>query len=117
MKVLYDIVLENIQSHLKQLVVFLRKGLQNVPNITLMEIDGAEYGPIISFGSDKFEAHDVAMILEDSNNIISRSGALCTHLFMYEQKYNDLVRISTHLYNSKEEIKILLEALTKIMST
>jgi len=117
LKVLSNIGLEKIQNHEKQINELLRKELQNVPNITLMEIDGAEYGPIISFGSDKFEAHDVAMILEETNNIISRSGALCSHLFMYEQKYNDLVRISTHLYNSEEEIRILLEVLTEIMLT
>ncbi|MCK4895257.1 MAG: aminotransferase class V-fold PLP-dependent enzyme [Candidatus Heimdallarchaeota archaeon] len=117
LKVLSDIGLEKIQNHEKQLDELLRKELRNVPNITLMEIEGAEYGPIISFGTDKFEAHDVAMILEDTNNIISRSGALCSHLFMYEQKYKDLVRISTHLYNSKEEIRILLEVLTEILST
>jgi cysteine desulfurase/selenocysteine lyase len=116
LKVLSNIGLEKIQTHEKQLNLLLRKELQNIPNITLMEVDGAEYGPIISFGSDKFEAHDVAMILEDTNNITSRSGALCSHLFMYEQKYNDLVRISTHLYNSKEEIRILLENLKEIMS-
>ena len=117
LKVLSNIGLEKIQTHEKQLDELLRKELQNIPNITLMEVDGAEYGPIISFGSDKFEAHDIAMILEDTKKIISRSGALCSHLFMYEQKYKDLVRISTHLYNSKEEIRILLEVLTEIMST
>ncbi len=117
LKVLSNIGLEKIQTHEKQLDELLRKELQNIPNITLMEVDGVEYGPIISFGSDKFEAHDIAMILEDTKKIISRSGALCSHLFMYEQKYKDLVRISTHLYNSKEEIRILLEVLTEIMST
>ncbi len=117
LKVLSNIGLEKIQNHEKQLDELLRKELQNIPNITLMEIEGAEYGPIISFGSDKFEAHDVAMILEDTNNIISRSGALCSHLFMYEQKYNDLVRISTHLYNTKEEIKIFIDTLSKVVSS
>ena len=117
LKVLSNIGLEKIQTHEKQLDELLRKELQNIPNITLMEVDGAEYGPIISFGSDKFEAHDIAMILEDTKKIISRSGALCSHLFMYEQKYKDLIRISTHLYNSKEEIRILLEVLIEIMST
>ncbi|MHA1202250.1 MAG: aminotransferase class V-fold PLP-dependent enzyme [Candidatus Heimdallarchaeaceae archaeon] len=117
LKVLSNIGLEKIQAHEKKLDELLRKELQNIPNITLMEVDGAEYGPIISFGSDKFEAHDVAMILEDTNNIISRSGALCSHLFMYEQKYNDLVRISTHLYNTKEEIKILINTLNEVVSS
>ncbi|MHA1345353.1 MAG: aminotransferase class V-fold PLP-dependent enzyme [Candidatus Heimdallarchaeaceae archaeon] len=117
LEVLSEIGLEKIQTHEKQFNDLLRKGLQNVPNIKLMEIDGAEYGSIISFGSDKFEAHDIAMILEDTNNIISRSGALCSHLFMYEQKYNDLVRISTHLYNTKEEIKTLIDTLSEAVSS
>lgn len=115
LKVLSDIGLDKIANHEKNLIQMLRKGIQDIQNITLMGIEGTDFGPIVSFGCDKFEAHDIALVLEERRNIVSRSGALCSHLFMYEQKYNDLVRISTHLYNSEEEIKILLEVLEEFM--
>ncbi|MBY9001897.1 MAG: aminotransferase class V-fold PLP-dependent enzyme [Candidatus Heimdallarchaeota archaeon] len=117
LKVLADIGLEKIAKHEKKLEETLRSELRNIPSITLMETEGLDTGSIISFGCDKFEAHDVAIILEDMRNIVLRSGALCSHLFMYELEYNDLVRISTHLYNTEEEIAIFLETLGKVMSS
>ncbi len=115
LKVLSHIGLDKIANHEKNLIQMLRKGIRDIQNITLMGIEGMDFGPIVSFGCDKFEAHDIALVLEERKNIVSRSGALCSHLFMYEQKYNDLVRISTHLYNTEEEIKILLEVLKEFM--
>ena len=113
---LTEVGFEKIELHEKRINDFLRKELQNTPNIQLMEIENAEYGPIISFGCDVIESHDIAMVLEEMKNIVLRSGALCSHLFMYEQKFNDLVRISTHLYNTEEEAKILLETFNQIIS-
>ena len=90
--------------------------LSNKPEgIEVNELKNAEYGSIVSFGSELIEAHDFALVLEDLKNIQVRSGALCSHLFMYKLKYSDIVRISTHLYNTKEEIKILLEAVSSLL--
>jgi len=116
LKLISEVGFTKIESHEKRINDLLRKELQNTSNIQLMEIENAVYGPIVSFGCDSIESHDVAMVLEEMRNIVVRSGALCSHLFMYEQKYNDLVRISTHLYNTEEEARIFVETLNEIMS-
>lgn len=116
LKLLHEVGFSKIEEHEKKLNEILRKNLRNISEIELLDENMPKTGPIITFGCDKFEAHDLAMILEDMNNIIVRSGALCAHLFMYEQKFKDIVRISTHLYNCEEDVKLLIESLETVFS-
>ncbi|MCG3220340.1 MAG: aminotransferase class V-fold PLP-dependent enzyme [Candidatus Heimdallarchaeota archaeon] len=116
LELLSNVGLSKIQDHELKLSTLIRKGISNLPGIELIEIKGVEYGPITTFASEILDANDTAIILDDMKNIIIRSGALCAHLFMYELPYNDLARISTHLYNTEEEINILIEFLEEILS-
>jgi selenocysteine lyase/cysteine desulfurase len=116
LNILSQVGFSNIQEHENSLNNLLRKELGELDGIDLLGIEGADYGPIITFGSDILDANDISIILDDMKNIIIRSGTLCAHLFMYELPYNDLARVSTHLYNTKEEIKILIEFLKEILS-
>lgn len=116
LNVLSKVGLSKIEQHERKLRSILSRGLSDFEVLKINTIDNAEYGPIISFGSEKIEAHDFALILEDLKKIQVRSGALCSHLFMYELKFSDIVRISTHLYNTEEEIKILLETVETILN-
>ena len=116
LNVLSKVGLSKIEQHERKLRSILSRGLSDFEVLKINTIDNAEYGPIISFGSEKIEAHDFALILEDLKKIQVRSGALCSHLFIYELKFSDIVRISTHLYNTEEEIKILLETVETILN-
>ena len=116
MKLLANVGFSRIQEHESSLNNLIREELRNLPGIDLMEIQGVEYGPITSFASKVIDANDITIILDDLKNIIIRSGALCAHLFMYELPYNDIARVSTHLYNTKEEIRIFIEILESVMS-
>ncbi|MCE7740829.1 MAG: aminotransferase class V-fold PLP-dependent enzyme [Candidatus Heimdallarchaeota archaeon] len=115
LKLLSEVGFTKIQQHEETLISHLHKGLKDIEGIEVNELENAEYGSIVSFGSELIEAHDFALVLEDLKNIQVRSGALCSHLFMYELKYSDIVRISTHLYNTKEEITILLETISSLL--
>ncbi len=115
LEILSNFGLSKIQDHEKKLHEELRKNLKDISSIEINEIEGVEYGPILSFGCDKIEAHDLALVLDDIRSIQIRSGALCSHLYMYELKYNDIARVSTHIYNTEEEILIFLETLSSIL--
>jgi cysteine desulfurase/selenocysteine lyase len=117
LELLSNFGLSKIQEHEKKLHSKLRTGLEGIPSIKLNKIEGAEYGPILSFGCEKIEAHDLAMVLDDMKNIQIRSGALCSHLYMYELKFNDIARVSTHLYNTEDEIIIFLETVDSLITT
>ncbi len=116
LRILSNVGFSKIQDHESKLNNFLRKELENLPYIEINSVENVEYGPIISFGSNKIEAHDLAIVLEDLKDIQIRSGALCSHLFMYELPFNDILRVSTHLYNTEEEVKIFIETLSSVLS-
>ena len=116
LQLLSDIGFDKIQNHETKLRESITKGLENIANIEVIKNENIVQGPIISFMSDIIDAHDIAIILEDLSNILVRSGALCSHLFMDEIQQDSLVQVSTHFYNTEEEIKILIETLDSIMS-
>ncbi|MHA1305549.1 MAG: aminotransferase class V-fold PLP-dependent enzyme [Candidatus Heimdallarchaeaceae archaeon] len=116
LEILQEIGLDNIYKNEQTLVEKLDKGLNELSSIQRITVDGAEKGPIFSIFSEKIEAYDIAIILEDLSNIVVRAGSLCSHLLMDELKLANVVQISTHLYNTQEEIEKLLENLNMIVS-
>ena len=115
LQLLNDIGLELIKNHEKKLRRQLVEGLQNIQNIELVNLDGISNGPILSFRSESVDSHDIAIILEDIQNIFVRSGALCSHLFMEEIEQNSLVQLSTHIYNTEEQIMTFIDTIKNIM--
>ncbi|MCK4973318.1 MAG: aminotransferase class V-fold PLP-dependent enzyme, partial [Candidatus Heimdallarchaeota archaeon] len=115
LQLLNDIGLELIHNHEKKLRRQLVQGLENIQNIELVNLDGIENGPILSFRSESVDSHDIAIILEDIQNIFVRSGALCSHLFIDELGQNSLVQLSTHIYNTEEQIITFIDTLKSIM--
>ncbi len=116
LQLLSNVGFEKIKKHEQNLRKILYDGLKEIKNIEIIEKEGLEFGPILSFFSDEIDSHDIAIILEDLSNIYVRSGALCSHLFMDEIKKESLVQISTHLYNTENDINTVLETLDSIMS-
>ncbi|NPD88086.1 MAG: aminotransferase class V-fold PLP-dependent enzyme [Asgard group archaeon] len=112
---LKNIGFEKIQSYETKLRDHIIDGLNDASKISLMESDGVEYGPILSFMSEEIDAHDIAIILEDLGKISVRSGALCSHLFMDEIGMDSLIQVSTHVYNTEEDIRKFNELLRSIM--
>jgi cysteine desulfurase/selenocysteine lyase len=115
LQLLNDIGLELINNHEKKLRRQLVEGLKSIQNIELINLQGVENGPILSFRSESIDSHDIAIILEDIQNILVRSGALCSHLFMEEIGQNSLVQLSTHIYNTEEQIMTFIDTIKSIM--
>lgn len=112
---LNNIGFEKIKSYEMKLRDSIADGLRSSSQISLVERNGLEYGPILSFMSEEIDAHDIAIILEDLGKIFVRSGALCSHLFMDEIGKDSLVQVSTHVYNTEEDIRKFNELLNSIM--
>ena len=104
--------IETYETKLRNLIV---DGIKNTSNITLIEGNDIKYGPIISFISEEIDAHDIAIILEDMGKVYVRSGALCSHIFMDEINRDALVQVSTHIYNTEEDVNNFIELLKSIM--
>jgi len=111
---LEEVGIEEIFNHEKSLVSYAIK--------RLLELDGIRiYGPIddklrlniISFNYREIHPHDVATIL-DREGIAIRAGHHCAQPLMDYLGVSATCRVSVYLYNTKEEIDILIEGLRKV---
>lgn len=90
--------------------------------LRLDEIDGVEvYGPkeragVVSFNVVGMNAHDVAMILDQTHSICVRSGYHCAMPGIDHLGVNGTVRASFALYNTEDEIETLVKTVSDITS-
>ncbi|SES65881.1 cysteine desulfurase / selenocysteine lyase [Salinibacillus kushneri] len=107
---LEDIGLENIDKHEQELAAYALEQFQT--------IDGAEvYGPkdragLVTFNLDGIHPHDVATVL-DQEGIAVRAGHHCAQPLMKWLNVTATARASFYLYNTKEDIDILVTGLQK----
>jgi len=106
-----SIGLDAIESHVSDLTVYLYSKLVNLPGIIFapgMGICRCEAGfGIISFRFEQLSNLDLSFVL-DEENIFVRAGDHCTYAKDQSEEY---VRVSMHLYNSREEVDHLIAVL------
>ena len=106
-KYLKKIGMDNIEKHEKKLVKEINKE-------GLKEIGFKGERGIFNFNIPKMDHHEVAGLLDNSKNIMVRSGMHCVHSWYNAHNIPGSVRASFYLYNTTEEIKILNEQLEKL---
>lgn len=77
--------------------------------------EASKRGGIFSFNIKGMDPHNVSLMLNSSKNIAMRSGAHCVHSWFNKHKLQGSVRASFYLYNTKEEVDLLIEELDKII--
>jgi len=70
---------------------------------------------IFSFISKGMDNHEIAMMLDEMENICIRSGAHCVHSWFNAHNLNGSVRASFYLYNTPEECEKFAETVKKIL--
>jgi cysteine desulfurase / selenocysteine lyase len=114
---LTKIGMNNIYEHEKKLNKMITKEFENLEENKITIISNKkERGGIISFNINGFNTHDVAGILNESSNIMVRTGNHCCHSWFNAHKINGSIRASFYLYNTKEECKKLIEEIKNIIN-
>ncbi|MFH1770630.1 MAG: cysteine desulfurase [archaeon] len=113
-KYLMKIGLKNIEKHETKLNKMLTKGLEEIGDITIIGPEAEKRGGIVSFNLGKQDSHQVALLMDNSANIMLRSGAHCVHSWFNKHKMAGSVRASLYFYNTEEEVEFFLENLKKI---
>ncbi|WP_292471298.1 cysteine desulfurase [Methanolobus sp.] len=109
-----EIGVESIEKH--------EVSLAKETALLLAELDGVEvYGPkdraaVVSFNVVGMNAHDVAMILDQTRSICVRSGYHCAMPSINHLGVNGTVRASFALYNTEEEVETLVKTVSEITS-
>ena len=103
--------LDKIVAIEKELIGYAIDKLSNVPHVTLYGSRNIENkSGVLSFNIEEVHPHDVATIL-DSYGVAIRAGHHCAQPLMKYMKVNATCRASVYMYNNKEDIDILAEAL------
>lgn len=108
--------LHNIEKHERELTRRLIQGLEGMENVYV-------YGPtkvkerigVVSFNVEGMHPHEVSHILDEASGIITRSGEHCCQPLMNHLGLPDgTVRASAYLYNTPDEIDLLLDTVEEI---
>ncbi len=100
-------------THQEKLAQFLFDELSHIPTLKLIN---SSPSPIVSFWSDKIDAHRLAIFLS-TQNIMVRSGYFCCHYYLKNlKKHPPLVRVSLGLNNTEEQVEFFVKTLKTIIT-
>ena len=108
--------MENIRSHEERLTARLINGLRHVKGVHVYapEKPALRIG-VVSFTVDNFHPHEVAQQLDESADILVRSGHHCCQPLVERLGLPDgTVRASLGLYNTEEEVDMLVATLEEL---
>ena len=104
--------LENISAYEKDLFSYATQEISAVPGVQIIGEAHKRTG-VISFLVDEVHAHDVGTIL-GQEGISIRAGHHCAHPLMERFGLTAPARASIGLYNTREEVALLVRALYKV---
>jgi cysteine desulfurase/selenocysteine lyase len=102
---------ESIREHESQITKYALERMNELQGITIYgPKDTKDRGAVISFNLGDIHPHDLATILNDFG-IAMRSGHHCAQVLMERLDVSATSRVSFYVYNSKDEVNILIDAL------
>ena len=106
-----DVGIKNIMEHEKEILEY---GLEKIRKNNTVRIigDPKNRGSIISFTIKGIHPHDIATIL-DEDGVAIRAGHHCCQILHEKIGIAASARVSLGIYNSKEDIDVLSEAIKK----
>lgn len=114
-KYLKKIGLDNIQKHDIELNKYLTEGVSGLGLLIIGPEKPELRSGVFSFNINGMDPHEIAIILDQSNNIAVRSGMHCVHSWFNARGIKGSVRASFYLYNTKEEVEIFIDTLKEII--
>jgi cysteine desulfurase/selenocysteine lyase len=110
-KYLTDIGMDSVRAQEAELTAYALERLPEVPGITIFgPTDIDKRGGTVSFALKGLHPHDVAELL-GRENVCIRAGHHCAQPLMRNLGVPATARASFHVYNSRQDIDKLIEAL------
>ena len=115
---LKNIGMKNVAEHERHLQRLIQDGIKDIDNLHVIgPEDPDKRGGVFSFNIDGLNPHDIAMMLDNMDGIMIRSGMHCAHPFLVSRKIDGTARASVYIYNDDSDIKRFISALKKIVET
>lgn len=106
---------ENIAAHEAKLNEIITAGIKDIKGLSIIgPADPKLRSGIISFNIKGMFPHDIAIMLDDTANIMIRSGAHCVHSWFNAHAIRGSARASLYLYNTREEAEMFIEKLKEV---
>ncbi len=107
--------MKNIQEQELKLNSFITKEILNLPRVRLLGPTNPELrGGIINFYLEGMDSGELSIILDQTNNIMVRSGFHCSHPWYKKYNLSPTIRVSVYFYNTIEEAEVFTHTLKKI---
>jgi cysteine desulfurase / selenocysteine lyase len=105
--------MEEVRAHERELTAYALEQLVEVPGLTLFgPRDPERRGGVVSFAVDGIHPHDLAEIC-DREGVCIRAGHHCAQPLMRALGVAATARASFHVYNAREDVDRLVDALAK----
>lgn len=117
-KYLQSLGMNEVRDHEMELTSYMLEGIKKLESRIKVEIFGPrdveKRGGVVSFVVDGIHAHDVAQVLDREFGVAVRSGHHCTMPTHRALKVAATTRASFYIYNTREDIDVLIEGLEKV---
>ena len=108
--------MEWVRNHEKELTKYLLERLYEIPKVTVYGPEDVEkHGGVVAFTVEGLDSHELAMYLDELENIAIRSGVHCAEPLHMKLGIPSSARASVYVYNTKEEVDIFCSTLEKIV--
>jgi cysteine desulfurase/selenocysteine lyase len=102
-----------IEAHEQQIIAYALERLEEIPGVRVFGPPAEFKGGVASFSLDNLHAHDVSQVL-DMYGIAVRAGHHCAMPLHNKFGIPATVRASFYLYNSMEEVDLLVDGIYKV---
>ncbi len=107
---------ERIREHEHRLNRIMTDRLRQIGRVRIIgPPDPAERAGVCAFHVDRMDPHEIALILDETENIAVRSGMHCVHSWFLDRKVNGSVRASGFLYNTEDEVRFFAEKVAEVI--
>lgn len=107
-----NIGMQQVMDHEKDLLIYATEKLKEIPGLKILGHAKERMG-VVSFVLDGVHPHDIGTIL-DREGIAVRAGHHCAMPLMHRFGIPACVRVSFGLYNSREDVDMLISGLQKV---
>lgn len=111
---LSDLGMQNVRAHEKEVTGYALRRLRQLETLDIYGPEDVEKrGGVISFNYPGIHPHDVGTVL-DRHGVAIRSGHGCNQPLMRTLDISGVARASFYVYNTQEEVDVLIEALGEV---
>jgi cysteine desulfurase/selenocysteine lyase len=107
--------MDNVRKHEKELLKYGLDKFSEIANVDIYgPIDPETRGGLVTFNIKGIHPHDIAGILDSEYGVAIRSGHHCAQPLTEKLGTYATCRASFYIYNTKDEINVLVEGVKKV---